>query len=339
MNDVVWTSAPVIDETHVYVGYGTKGTAKTGTVAAFDAISGERAWKTTFNDDERASGFALDGDVLYGEIAFPERSETRVIALSKADGTVRWKWTLPTIIGSPAVVDGVLYFAGADNAVYAYDGGGTRRWRRRLDIEVETPVCVDDSVVYVGSSDGRMIALNAADGKTVWAASIVSGLAGRPDISGMPAVRDRTLYVPGVDRVLYAVSTADGSIEWTARLLKEDHGNPVASPAVTKDTAYAHTIHSGVVALDTDDGTERWRTGKLGAGISVAATEELIVAPKVGGAVVAFNTDGEQRWSFEKERPETSRELGGVIGSPRAVPAHEFVYVPLYDGLYALGAT
>jgi hypothetical protein len=75
-------------------------------------------------------------------------------------------WTFATgdwvYYSSPAVVAGVVYVGSRDNHLYAVNAeDGTERWRFATGGEISSSPAVVDGVVYVGSSDGNLHALGA----------------------------------------------------------------------------------------------------------------------------------------------------------------------------------
>jgi alcohol dehydrogenase (cytochrome c) len=82
-----------------------------------------------------------------------------------------------TFQASPIVVGGVMYLSLPGSSVAALDArDGRERWRYR-HVPTTTKVCcgpanrgvaVAQGKVFVGTVDGRLIALNAADGKVLW---------------------------------------------------------------------------------------------------------------------------------------------------------------------------
>ena len=63
---------------------------------------------------------------------------------------------------SPAVVDGVVYVGSNDDYVYALDArSGELRWRYETGGDVDSSPAVVDGVVYVGSEDDYVYALDA----------------------------------------------------------------------------------------------------------------------------------------------------------------------------------
>jgi len=77
---------------------------------------------------------------------------------------------------SPAVANGVVYVGSNDNNVYALNARtGAKLWSYATGNEVIRSPAVANGVVYVGSLDQVVYALNASTGAKLW-----SDYAGRP---------------------------------------------------------------------------------------------------------------------------------------------------------------
>ncbi|MFF9403827.1 PQQ-binding-like beta-propeller repeat protein, partial [Streptomyces sp. NPDC014744] len=62
---------------------------------------------------------------------------------------------------SPAVVDGVVYIGSDDHHLYALDAAtGNKKWAYATDGKVQSSPAVVDGVVYIGSDDHHLYALN-----------------------------------------------------------------------------------------------------------------------------------------------------------------------------------
>jgi outer membrane protein assembly factor BamB len=81
-------------------------------------------------------------------------------------------WRTPTdgdVVSTPAVVDGVVYVGSDDGFLYALDlSSGARRWRADLGSPVGSSPAVGGGVVYAAVRDGRIVALDAATGTRRW---------------------------------------------------------------------------------------------------------------------------------------------------------------------------
>jgi len=74
---------------------------------------------------------------------------------------------------------------------------------------VSYPV-VRNGIVYVGSYDNYVYALNASDGSLVW--KFRTG-----DIMFSPAAADEYIYAAGLDKYLYALDARTGELVWKFR--------------------------------------------------------------------------------------------------------------------------
>ena len=82
------------------------------------------------------------------------------------------KWQFQTdgpIKSSPVVVDGIVYVGSNDKRIYAVDAErGTEVWKVETRGAVAGSAAVVGGVVYIASEDGRMFALDASSGEEKW---------------------------------------------------------------------------------------------------------------------------------------------------------------------------
>lgn len=139
----------------------------------------------------------------------------------------------------------------------------TERWRFDSgNLVVSSPVIADGRVVFTGFRDGGTIwAVDASTGSAQWSQSLPG-----VDHIGAPAIDGDRVYVPTWNRgdhenKLFALNPAAGSYVWQYDL----RGGAFGSPTVVGDTVYvgdgpvSDESNGHVVAVKTDDGTERWR--------------------------------------------------------------------------------
>ena len=130
---------------------------------------------------------------------------------------------------SPAVVDGVVYVGSKDNNVYAIDAAtGSERWRFATGSDVYSSPAVVDGVVYVGSWDESVYAIDAATGSERWRFATGSY------VRSSPAVVDGVAYVGSYDGSVYAIGYSETEVQ--------------ASYATATAIAIATATHEALVA-------------------------------------------------------------------------------------------
>jgi len=94
---------------------------------------------------------------------------------------------------------GIVYVGSRDHSLYALDAStGELRWSARAADVIDSTPTIDNGVVYVGSHDHRLYALSAQTGEKLW--SYTTG--GR--INSSPSVANGIVYVGSNDHNLYA---------------------------------------------------------------------------------------------------------------------------------------
>src|SRR6266702_1507040 len=165
-------------------------------------------------------------------------------------GDLKEKWVSQTkdqIDSSPAVVGGVVYVGSADDNVYALDAAsGTKKWAYHTGNNVDSPAVVG-GVVYVGSADGNVYALDAASGTKKWAYH-----SGGPVLSS-PTVAGCVVYVGSADGNVYALDAASGAKKGALHT-----GYITSSPAGAGGVVYAGSDNGMIYAVDAASGAKKW---------------------------------------------------------------------------------
>jgi outer membrane protein assembly factor BamB len=88
--------------------------------------------------------------------------------------SLRWKFqTGGPVFSSPSVVGGVLYIGSLDTNLYAIDtASGTEKWHFRTEGPIRSSPAVMDATVYSFSRDGFLYAISASAGTELWRCKI-----------------------------------------------------------------------------------------------------------------------------------------------------------------------
>jgi len=247
------------------------------------------------------------------------------------------------------------------------------RWTVRAGSLIEFPPAISGGVLYLGTNHGRVLAVSAASGRTLWRREFGRCIAASPAIAGgavFVSVMDPYPCSSGhdpADGFVVALDPATGRERWRAHV-----GVTESSPLVVGRTLYVGSWDRRLYALDRRTGRVRWSfaTGDKIKG-STASDGRTVFVGSYDGRVYALDaTSGRLRWSRALDGPIYANpaivgdrlvvgDLGGTISAldlhdgrlfwsirtgsyvySSAAVWHESVYVGSYDGrLYALRAS
>jgi quinohemoprotein ethanol dehydrogenase len=165
-----------------------------------------------------------------------------------------WYFDLDTSRGqeaTPLIIDGTMYFTSAWSKVYAADARtGNEKWRfdPQVDFKKNGDACCDvvnrgvaawGNNVYVGTLDGRLIALDMASGKVVWSVQTTPP-AGRYTITGAPRIVKGKVIIGngggelGVRGYVSAYDAATGKQLWRFYTVPGNPADGFESPEMEK---------------------------------------------------------------------------------------------------------
>jgi parallel beta-helix repeat protein len=194
-------------------------------------------------------------------------------------------WSYATgslVLSSPAVVNGVVYLGSYDDSVYALNATtGALVWSYATGGAVISSPAVVNGVVYVGSDDGNVYALDAATGALVW--SYATGSL----VLSSPAVVNGVVYVGSDDGNVYALDAATGALVWSYAT----GGGVYSSPAVADGVVYVGSYDDSVYALNATTGALVWSYA-TGGGVysSPAVADGVVYVGSYDGKVYAFGS-------------------------------------------------
>jgi outer membrane protein assembly factor BamB len=252
------------------------------------------------------AGPTFDGGTVYAG-----GQDGRVHAVDARTGAARWTFaasgpvrTRPTVHAGSVYVqadDGVLYALHADN--------GRERWRVRLmDKPVErlpfddpksrydrfgSDVTAAEGRLFVGTHDGKVVALETAAGARVW--EFLAGDA----VLAAPVVANGRVYAGSFDKNVYALDAHTGRLLWRA----ETKGAVVSTPAVAGDRLVVGNRAYDLLGLEAATGALVWKRYVWSSWVESSATVADGVA-YVGSsdAAAVFAVDaktGAPRWTAD----------------------------------------
>jgi len=206
-----------------------------------------------------------------------------VAAHRLSDGRELWRRDLPTT--TPMAVDDGRLFVASGSAIHALNADGSDAWQTVVG-SVSAPLLAQDGWV-IAAADGRLSALRASDGSTVWTQAVAG-------VSDQPSIEGATLYLPLADGRVVSLDLATGSVRWERRL----YGTPTAVLPFA-DHVYVGSADKSLYCLDTGDGRVAWRQ-QIGAVVRgrPAADASRVYVVALDNLLRAFDRDnGALRWS------------------------------------------
>ena len=229
-------------------GHGTGPSSRTGANrAGIGAVDGTRI----IDADKEPENWLTYGRT-YSEQRFSPLKQINDQNVSQLG--LAWYFDLDTQRGqeaTPLVVDGVMYFSTAWSKVVALDAAtGARRWSYDPKVPPEWGInaCCDvvnrgvavwKGKVFVGSLDGRLIALDATNGQPVWEALTIDPKS-RYTITGAPRVVKGKVLIGnggaefGVRGYISAYDADTGKLVWRFYTVPGDPAKPFESSALEK---------------------------------------------------------------------------------------------------------
>ena len=82
---------------------------------------------------------------------------------------------------------GVVFFGSADAQVYAVDAAsGRTRWVQKLGGRIYSTIYAAEHQLYVGCGDGKVYCLDASSGKILWSTPTGNGIDSSPAVAERP---------------------------------------------------------------------------------------------------------------------------------------------------------
>jgi eukaryotic-like serine/threonine-protein kinase len=284
------------------------------------------------------------GDGIYSSSTLDETTiyvgsnDSCLYAINRNNGIQKWKFkTGGKIKSKPLLYNGSLIFNSTDGLIYSINKESAKKqWtfvtngETKLDMwdyYLSSPVCSDD-MVFVGSGDGNVYALEPGSGTLIWKFK-TGGI-----VHATPLVYKGRVFIGSFDGFFYALGTLTGDLIWKFKTIGDAYfpkGEIQKGAARYKNSVIFGSRDFNIYSLNIETGRGLWNMKEKGSWI--------IATPLIFNDVVYFGTSDSHRFcglyaenGFEKcSYPLNMRVFG------EAVSFEDNIYFGCFNGkLYRL---
>ena len=285
---------PVIYKNSIVVGNALDG------LVSFDLAGKNQNWRLNIPRGVEASGASIRDTLFVGGL------NGKMYSVNLPDGHVNWTFDTKTeVVSEPLLEEGILYFMAGSQSVYSVDGvSGRQLWSysrqdtsNNMTVRGGSKPALVNGVLYIGFSDGALVALNSQTGTEQWEITLNRNTKFK-DIDSSPVVSDDVLLINSYDDKLYCISKNKGEIVWSA-----PYGG-ASTPLVMDDKVYTSSSRGELVALNKKDGSLIWKKDtKRGIFTDPISFKNLLVTGESQGRLMFVDKEnGSTMGSFEPGR-------------------------------------
>jgi outer membrane protein assembly factor BamB len=228
---------------------------------------------------------------------------------------VKWKFQSgDRIVSSPVYAAGVIYFGSDDGNVYAVDAtDGRQLWQRKTGGPVASTPAIAGQLVYVVSYDGKLYAFDTRTGKPQW--KFATEGERRFEAKGLHGMQPKNQTIADPFDVY------------------------LSSPVVAGGTVYFGSGDGNVYALDAVSGALKWKfhTGDVVHASPAYADGALFFGSWDSYLYAVDAKTGQEKWRFHGGEDPVFHNQVGFQSSPAVV--NGVVYTGCRDSnLYAIDA-
>lgn len=249
---------PAVDGKAIYAA------SQNGDITKLDAETGKSIWRVSAGEKLSGGAGAGDGIVLVGT------PKGMVLAFDQAAGKLLWKSKVASeVLSAPRTYNGVVVVRSGDSRIYGLDvADGKRKWvyeraTPTLSLRSSAGVVIDDAgIAFVGFAGGKLVAINSADGKVVWEASVAlpkgtTEIERIADVTSLPVAEGRYVYASAYNGRTVGIERTSGRVLWNRDIAS------YVGMAADGSTIYITQSNGAVYSLDYSSGKSFWRQGGL----------------------------------------------------------------------------
>lgn len=226
----------------------------------------------------KTGGQVISSPVIAGKSVYIGSNDNKLYAIDAASGNIQWEYkTEGAIKSTPLVAKGKVMFLSYDGFFYALNqSDGKPVWKFKTagestfnvkdyfngsfkpdfwDFYLSSAVA-KENLVYFGSSDSNIYALDMQSGEKVW--SYKTG----GSIHSSPAIFNNSVVVGSWDSNVYCLDAATGTENWTFATGKDVETyiwlGVQASPSIDNGMVYIGSRDAKFYAIDLETGEALW---------------------------------------------------------------------------------
>jgi outer membrane protein assembly factor BamB/tRNA A-37 threonylcarbamoyl transferase component Bud32 len=173
-------------------------------------------------------------------------------------------------------------------------------WTFKCEDEIRGTPLYHNGVIYIGSYDNNLYALNASNGEFIWKYATDGGVVGKP------AVFENNLYVGSEDFRLHTISSRSGKVIWTYYT----KGPIRSSPRIAEGHIFIGSDDAHLHAINLVTGRKAWQAEAAAPIRSTPyITNDGVYFGCESGDFYCLDYSGQMRWRFKAKRAVTSSPI------------------------------
>ena len=305
-------SSPAIVGGVAYIG------STDGNLYALNPVTGDKLWSfhAKYDYDNNLGNAIYSSPVIWNGIVYFGDHNGRLYAVSTVTHKELWHYrTRGSVDSSPVVGNGFVYVGASDKSIYAFNAlTGQRKWifvtkgavnaSPALDFKNHASICNDEhnadchpDVVYEGSRDGNVYALDGITGEQIWKHKIGGA-------ANSPTVAYGVVYVGSTNHSVYALTSSTGTQRWAYTT----GGAVDTTPAVVDNSVYIGSDDKSEYALKSSDGTKLWSfaTGNIVRSSAAVANNVVYFGSNDDVVYAVSAAKGNELWRYTTDAAVTS---------------------------------
>ena len=214
-------------------------------------------------------------------------------SLNPANGNMNWIFTdaKGVWLGSPIVLDEIIYAPNTDGKIYALDLNGAFLWAKAIGGALWSQPVSDGELLYVTSLDHHVYAFSPRTKEVLWDLDLYGATPGAAALDA-----DGNLYVGSFGASVTAVNAGTQKILWNSPI----EGWVWDAPVLDGETLYVGDLEGNFHAFNTADGSEKWTAIKPNGPItgSPLVMDDFIVIGTESGTAYAIDREGAIVWNY-----------------------------------------